>query len=55
MARNVVNSRLRFARNNILVENNRFRTSQLARSAGTLAVILKNRNETTENQINKNI
>ena len=37
----VVNSRLRFARNIILVENNRFRTSQLMRSAGTLWVTLK--------------
>ena len=33
----VVSSRSRFARNFILVENNSFRSSQLTRSAGTLA------------------
>ena len=37
----VVSSRSRFARNIILVENNSFRTSQLTRSSGTLAVTLK--------------
>ena len=35
----VVSSRSRFARNIILVENNRFRSSQLMRSGGTLPAI----------------
>ncbi|EPE9898846.1 hypothetical protein ACSN7R_002423, partial [Flavobacterium psychrophilum] len=35
----VVNSRLRFARNIILVENNRLRSSQLTRSGGTMEKI----------------
>ncbi len=39
----MVNSRLRFARNIILVENNRFRTSQLTRSGGTLTATLNHR------------
>jgi len=38
----VVNSRLRSARNFILVENNQFRSSQLTPSAGTLAESGKN-------------
>jgi len=41
----VVNSRLRFARNIILVENNQFRSSQLTPSAGTLCDIFENRNK----------
>ncbi|GEJ29678.1 hypothetical protein FPN187_contig00073-0002 [Flavobacterium psychrophilum] len=44
----VVNSRLRFARNIILVENNKFRSSQLTPSVGTLGDSLpKNRKKTT--------
>ena len=39
----VVNSRLRFARNIILVENNQFRSSQLTPSGETLCDILENR------------
>ena len=37
--------RLSFARNIILVENNRFRSSQLTRSAGTLCLFYEKRNE----------
>jgi hypothetical protein len=36
----VVNSRSRFARNFILIENNQFRSSQLTPSVGTLVVML---------------
>ncbi|MDI1316138.1 hypothetical protein [Flavobacterium sp.] len=35
----MVNLRLRFARNSILVENNSFRSSQLTRNSGTLGKI----------------
>jgi hypothetical protein len=37
----LVNSRFSFASNIILLENNQFQSSQLTRSGGTLANILK--------------